>query len=253
MTDKKEKQEKSKTKPDAVLEEMAKVGLHFGHKTSRVHPKMKPYIQGTKDKIHIIDLQATQEKLEEALLFIEEFVSNGKIILFVGTKVQTKALIEDIAKECNCPYVNDRWLGGTMTNFSVILKRIEHFKDIEKKKAEGEFEKYTKKDRAKAEKELQKLKVKFEGLKNVTKIPDAIFVVDLGKDILAVREAKKTNAKVIAIADTSVNPGLADYFIPGNDDAISSVRYILEKVAEVIKEAQKKQKESDEKQSVVKK
>ncbi len=216
------------------IEEMLKAGLQFGHKTSRAHPKMRQFVQGVRNSIHIIDIEKTAEKLKETLAFIEELISDNKIILFVGTKVQVKDLVEEIASACKMPYVTDRWLGGTFTNFEIIKKRIEYFKDLQKKKEDGELEKYTKKEKTKIDREIAALAKKFEGMRDLTKFPDAIFVIDMKKDALAIKEAKQKNIKIIAITDTDVNPDLTDCFIPANDDAISSVRYILEKVKETI-------------------
>lgn len=221
------------------IEEMAKAGLHFGHRTSRLHPKMKPYLEGVRNTVHIIDLEKTKEKFIEALKFIQEIISQGKVLLLIGTKIQVKNLVKEMAGECSLPYVNERWLGGTFTNFEIMKKRIEYFKDLERKKKEGELEKYTKKERAKIDQELSKLEIKFGGLKNLEKLPEAIFVLDMKKDNLAVKEARRKGVKVIGIADTNVDPTLADYPIPANDDAISSVKYILEKVKEVILKAKK--------------
>lgn len=223
-------------------EEMAQAGVHFGHRTSRVHPKMKPYLYGVRNTVHIIDLEKTKDKFEEALKFIQELMSENKILLLIGTKIQVKDLVKDIAKDCGLLYVTERWLGGTFTNFETILKRVEYFKELEKKKAEGELEKYTKKERAKIDQELRGLEIKFGGIKEMERLPDAIFVIDMKKDALAVKEAKMKGIKVIGIADTNVDPALADYPIPANDDAISSVKYILEKVKEVILEAKPKSK-----------
>ncbi len=216
------------------LEEMARAGLHFGHRTSRVHPKMTPYLYGVRNTVHIIDLEKTKEKFEEALRFIQQLILENKILLIVGTKIQVKDLVKNMAQELGLPYVNERWLGGTFTNFETIKKRIEYFKDLERKKAEGELEKYTKKERAKFDQELRKLEMKFGGIKNLAGLPDAVLVLDMKKDALAVKEARIKGIKVIGISDTNVDPTLADYPIPANDDAISSVRYILEKVKEVI-------------------
>lgn len=216
------------------LEEMAKAGLHFGHRTSNINPKIKPYIFGTRNTIHVFDLEKTAEKMKEALKFIKELASEDKVLLVVGTKIQVKKMVEELAKACNLPYVNERWLGGTFTNFDTILKRIEYFKSLEKKKKEGELEKYTKKERAKIDKVLKDLEVKIGGIRGLTKLPDAIFVLDMRKDLLAVKEARMKGVKIVGIADTNVDPELADYPIPANDDAISSVKYILDKVKEVI-------------------
>lgn len=237
-----EKEVLKKKTTNTNLEEMAQAGVHFGHKTSRVHPKMKPYIQGAKNKIHIIDLKKTEEKLNEALKFIEDIIKEGQTLLLVGTKIQTKNLVKEIAQKCGFFYVNDRWLGGTITNFRTISKRIEYFKELEQKEKEGGFKKYTKKEKAKIEKKLKGLRIKFEGLKEMTRIPNVLFVLDMEKDAIAIREAKKKGLKIMAIADTSTDPDLVDYPIPANDDALSSVRYILEKVVETTKKPQKKTK-----------
>ena len=226
--------EKKKKDFNIKLEDMMGAGLQFGHRTSRAHPKMRQFLQGVRNNVHIIDIEKTAEKLKQTLAFIQELISDNKIILFIGTKVQVKDLVEEIASACKMPYVTDRWLGGTFTNFEIIKKRIEYFKDLQKKKEDGELEKYTKKEKAKIEREIAGLARRFEGMRDLTKFPDAIFVIDMKKDALAIKEARQKNIKVIAIADTDVDPNLADSFIPANDDAISSVTYILEKVKEVI-------------------
>ncbi len=232
---------KTKTKKtdfNLNVEEMAQAGLHFGHKISKIHPKMKPYIYGIRNSVHIIDLEKTKEKFEEALKFIQELMKENKTLLLVGTKIQIKDLTKNIAKDCHLPYVNERWLGGTFTNFEIIKKRVEYFKDLERKKSAGELEKYTKKERAKIDQELKNLEINFGGIKELSKLPDAIFVADMKKDFLAIKEAKKKDIKVIAIADTNIDPGLADYSILANDDAVSSVKYILEKIKEITLKAQ---------------
>ncbi|GEM_PF-203985 len=228
---------KKKTKePDfgVDVEEMAQVGLHFGHKTSKIHPKMKPYLFGARNAIHIIDLEKTAEKFKEALNFISQLISENKVLLLIGTKVQIKEMVKSTAKECDLPYVSERWLGGTFTNFETIRKRIDYFKDLEKKKAAGELEKYTKKERAEIDKKLKELEIKVGGIKNLAGFPEAVFVLDVRKDLLAVKEARKKGIKIIALTDTNSDPSMADYPIPANDDAVSSVKYILEKVKEVV-------------------
>jgi len=215
-------------------EEMAQAGLHFGHKTSGVHPKMIPFLAGVRNAIHIIDLEKTKEKLEEALRFIRQLVLDNKILLVVGTKVQVKRLVEAFARELTLPYVTERWLGGTFTNFEIIKKRIAYFKELERKKKEGELEKYTKRERTKIDEELRDLEIKFGGIKNLERLPDAILVLDLKKDDLAVKEAIMKGIKIIAISHTNTDPTLADYPIPANDDAVSSVKYILDKIKEAI-------------------
>ena len=234
--DKKEKKKKVDKKEDFKLnpDEMAEAGLHFGHRTSRVHPKMKPYIFGNRNTVHLIDLEKTVEKFKQALEFIKEIISDDKTLLLIGTKVQVKDITKDFAKECGLPYITERWLGGTFTNYQTLKQRIEYFKELEEKKEKGELEKYTKKERAKMDKELSNLETKFGGIKDMQGLPDAIFVLDMKKDSLAVKEARMKGVKIVSIADTNVDPTLADYPIPANDDAISSVKYILEKVKEVI-------------------
>jgi len=236
------KEEKSKIEFNINVDEMEKLGIQFGHRTFRIHPKMKPYLSGTRSGIHIIDLEKTAEKLKEALKFIYNTIADGKVLLLVGTKIQLKDLVENTAKECDLPYVSERWLGGTFTNFDIMRKRIEGFKEIEKKKKEGGLEKYTKKERAKINKELQEYEIKFGGIKNLGKLPDVIFVLDMKKDEIAVKEAKMKNIKVIGISHTNTNPDLADYPIPANDDTRSSIGYILGKVKEIILEAKQKTK-----------
>lgn len=215
-------------------EEMMKAGVNLGHRTSRSHPKMQPYISGIKNGIHIIDLEKTAEMLSRALAFIRELTLENKVILLVGTKIQIKDLTKDTAEKCGFPYVNERWLGGTLTNLPSILKRIEYFKNLEKEMGTKETEKYTKKERIKMEKELEKLRRKFEGIKNFSRLPDAVLVLDMKNDKLAIKEAGAKGVKTIAVCDTSSDPTPIDYPIPANDDAISSVKYILEKVKETI-------------------
>lgn len=231
-----------KTDFDIDIEKMAKAGLHFGYKTSKVHPKMKPYLFGARNNIHIINLEKTKEKLTEALEFIKNLISENKTLLIIGTKIQVKDSVKNIALECNLPYVNERWLGGTFTNFSVIKKRLDYFKDLERRKTEGQLEKYTKKERAKFDKEIKDLEKKFGGIKNLEKLPDAVFVLDMKKDNLAIKEARENGIKVMVVSNTNTDPTLADYPIPANNNAISSLNYILGKVKTVILEEKSKSK-----------
>jgi small subunit ribosomal protein S2 len=240
MAETKEKKETTKKRSGFDLEEMAKAGLHFGHRTSNVHPKMMPYIQSVRNSIHLINLEKTAEKMQEAMDFVKDIISQQKTLLLVGTKIQVKKMVKETAEECGLPYVSERWLGGTFTNFSIIKKRIDYFKDLERKKAEGELEKYTKKERAGIDRELKNLETKFGGIKNLEKLPDAIFVLDMRKDYLATKEAREAGIKVVGISDTNIDPTLADFFIPANDDAISSVKYILDKLKETVLKAKPK-------------
>jgi small subunit ribosomal protein S2 len=216
------------------IDEMAEAGVNLGHKVSKLHPKMKQYVFGIKNNVHTFDLDKTALELRKALNFVSKLISEGKQIVFVGTKIQLKEIVKSAADECGVPYVTERWLGGTFTNFETISKRVEYYKDLERKKLTGELEKYTKKERLNFDKELAILKTKFEGIKNMSKLPDAVFIFDLAKDDTCAKEAIIKKIKIIGIADSNVNPEIADYAIPANDDAISSVKYIAEKVTEVI-------------------
>jgi len=224
------------TKPSILnIEQMQTAGLHFGHRVSRLHPKMKPYVLSIKNNVHIIDLEKTSKEFEKALKFISNLANEGKTILFVGTKIQIKEFVKSNAELSSMPYVIERWLGGTFTNFETIVKRVQYFKELENKKATGELEKYTKKERSLFDKELEILRKKFEGIKNMTKLPEAVLILDVKKDITCAKEARKKGIKIIGVVDTNVDPTLADYPIPANDDAISSISYILEKISETIK------------------
>ena len=189
------------------IEEMANAGLHLGHARSKFHPKMTPYVFGVRNGVHIIDLEKTKEKLKEALKFIQQLVAENKILLIVGTRFQIKDLVKEFAKEFGFPYVTERWIGGTFTNFQVIRKRCEYLKELEQKLQNQELmEKYTKKERKEMEKKLQKLETKFGGIKNLERLPDAVFVIDMKKDELAVKEARRKGVKIIAISDTDSDP-----------------------------------------------
>ena len=216
------------------LETMALHGVHLGALRAHSNPKMKSYVWSNKNVFQIIDLEKSKEDLEKALSFLVGVKEKGGTILFVGTGFAAKELTQKIAEDLNMPYVTERWLCGTFTNFETIQKRVEYFKSLETKKAAGEFEKYTKKERMKLDKEIELLKVKFDGIRNMSKLPDAVLILDLKKDETSVREAKRKGIKIIGIVDTNIDPAIADYPVPANDDAISSVKYILEKVKEVI-------------------
>ena len=216
------------------MEEMQKAGVNFGHTVSKLHPKMKPYVVGIKSNVYIIDLQKSIKEFERALSFISKLVSEGKKILFVGTKIQSKEFVKNAAEACKMPHVTERWLGGTFTNFETISKRVQHFKDLKSKKETGGLEKYTKKERMNFDKELESLKTKFDGIKDMEKLPEAVLILDLKKDATAAREAKKKGIQIIGLVDTNIDPSLANYPIPANDDAISSIKFILEKIQETI-------------------
>ncbi len=217
-----------------TVDDMIQAGLGYGHDKSKLNPKMKDYIAKQKDRVHIIDLDQTAEKLTEALDFVKQIKSEGKSIAFVGTKVAIRDLVKDTAVKCNSSYVTERWIGGVFTNFKEIRKRINYFKELEAKTKEIDFEKkYVKKERLTMLKELERLRLKFDGVKNMEELPAAVFIVDVTKDEIALTEARQCGIKVIALADTNVNPKLIDYPIPGNDDAYTSIEYVLYKIEEV--------------------
>ena len=230
---KKEKTELMTSK--TLAEEMLKASVHFGHKKSSWNPKMKPYIYGIRNNIHIIDLEKTIEKLEKALEFIEKIVKDGGKILFVGTRPQDCDLIKETAENIKMPYVVFRWIGGLITNFRIIRKRVEYLIELEEKKSTGEFKKYTKKEQLEIDREIEKLKKKFEGIKSLEKLPDAILLLSLKGQTTPVKEAKKKEIPVIALIDTNCDPSLIDYPIPSNDDAISALKFMLGKIEEAIK------------------
>lgn len=216
------------------VREMFKSGVHFGHQKARKNPKMDKYIFLTKNGINIIDLQKTVEKLVEARNFIEKIVAEGQSILFVGTKKQAKNLVLSLAKRCQMPYVVDRWLGGTFTNFEAISKRTKFLRDGQDKLKRGEYSQYTKFEQMKIEEELESLEKKMGGIKNMTKLPGAIFLTGVIEDNLALKEAKIKKVPVIALVDTNVDPQDVDYKIPANEDAVSSLQLMLAYVGQAV-------------------
>ncbi len=217
-----------------LVEKMLEFGVHVGHSKSRKHPRMSPYISTLRNNIHIIDLVATTRKLEEALNFIKETVKKGGVILFVGIQPQTKQMTEEVAKECQMPYVIGRWIGGILTNFKVIRKRVEYLIDLEKRKENRELEKYTKKEQMLLSEEIEKLNKKFIGIKSLNKLPDVVLVLSIKKSLAAIKEAQRKKIPIVGLADTDSDPTLADYPIPSNDDAISTLRFMLDKIKEAI-------------------
>ena len=227
----------SMAKLEVSLEDMMKAGVHFGHQKSRRNPKMDEYIFTTKKGINIIDLQKTKEKTLAAMEFLKELKKSGKQILFVGTKIQAKDLVEEVASFSNMPFVVERWLGGTFTNFKVIRSRTRYLTDSEDKMEKGEFKKYTKFEQMKKTEELEKMNKRMGGIKHMTELPGAIFVTSVKDDALAITEARRMGIPVIGIADTNTDPAKIDFPIPANDDAISSIRLILSYAAKAIIEA----------------
>jgi len=221
------------------IEELLKSGVHFGHQAGRWNPRANSYIYGERNGVHIINLQKTIKKLEETLDEIREIVKRKGTILFVGTKRQVRMLVEEAAKTTDMPFVAERWLGGTFTNFSTISRRIRKLLDIENKYQEGKLGHYTKKEQMKFRKEIQDFEKNMGGIKTLTELPEAIFVVGVKEEKTAITEAQKTGVKVMALADTNINPENLNYPIPANDDAVKSVQLILRYVVREIQEAKK--------------
>ena len=230
------------TKEDfKLIEEMVKAGVHFGHSATKWNPKMGPFIFGSKNNVHLIDLEKTAEMLKAAKEFVKDIVQKDGKILFVGTTPAAKKVLEECAAQTGMPVVSERWLGGTLTNFKIIAKRLDYFKELERKQAAGELEKYTKKERQEFNEEIKKLERKFGGFKNLQKVPEALFVLDPKKNYLAIKEAQDSGkAKTIALCDTNVDPDSIDYPIHANDDAISSLRFITKQIVEAIEEGKNK-------------
>lgn len=220
--------------------EMLKAGVHFGHQSSRWHPKMKPFIFGVRGGVHIIDVEKTQAQLERTLNFVAEVAARGGSILFVGTKRQAQGIVETFAKEAGMPYVNTRWLGGTLTNFAQLQRLIRHYLDLKDKMAKGELKKYTKLEQLQFSREIEELDEKIGGLSTLTRLPDALFIVDARTEKTAVREAMSMGVPMVALVDSNVNPTGIAYVIPGNDDAVGSIELVSKLVADAVKHGKAK-------------
>ena len=214
------------------MKQLLESGVHFGHQTRRWNPKMKPYIFGARNGIHIIDLQKTVRLIKTAYDFTSRTVAEGYAVLFVGTKKQAHDSIIEESERCGMFYIVNRWLGGTLTNFQTIKKSINRLKELESMKQDGSINRYTKKEVLNMERELFKLEKNLGGIKNMDELPGAVFVVDPKKERIAVREARKLGIPVVAIADTNCDPDEIDFIIPGNDDAIRAIRLICSKIAD---------------------
>jgi small subunit ribosomal protein S2 len=217
---------------------LLEAGAHFGHQKERWNPKMRPFIFVTRDNVHIIDLEKTQEYAEKAIRFAQDVVKSDGKILFVGTKRQAKDIVRKAAEDCKMPYVTNRWLGGLLTNFDTIRKRLKRLKDLEEQKKTGDFEKFTKRERMILDKEIEKLENNFGGIRNLTSLPEAIFIIDIVTEEVAVKEARALGISIIALVDSNANPELCDYPIPANDDAIKTIEYFCRLFSEEIKNAQ---------------
>lgn len=216
------------------LLEMLKNGVHFGHQKSRWHPKMKPYVYTVRGGVHIINLEKTQEELKKAEKFISNIVSKQGTVLFVGTKRQAKEIVKKHAENCGMPHVTERWLGGLFTNFANVSKLPEKLKRLQSDKEKGEFEKYTKRERLRLEEEIERLKLIIGGIKDLNKLPEAVFIVDIKKESTCLNEAIKVGIPIVAIIDTNANPTLVDYPIPGNDDAAKSIDLIMGAIVQAV-------------------
>ncbi|MEX0836925.1 MAG: 30S ribosomal protein S2, partial [Gemmatimonadota bacterium] len=227
------------------LDQLLEAGVHFGHQTRRWNPKMKPFIFAQRNGIHIIDLRKTLDRLEAAQQAVREVALRGERVLFVCTKKQLRGVVEVEAQRSGSYYVTERWLGGMLTNFQTIRKQIRRLKELERGQEEGAFEFYTKKERLMLDRERTKLDKYLAGVKDMGRLPGAVFVVDAKRETIAVREASRLGIPIIAIADTNADPDLIDYPIPGNDDAIRSVSLIAKAMADAIETARKEVPEED--------
>jgi len=217
-----------------AMKQLLEAGVHFGHQTRRWNPKMAEYIFQARNGIHIIDLQKSSKKLDEAYDFLKNQAEEGKTVLFVGTKKQAQECAKEAAEKCGMYYVNQRWLGGTLTNFKTIRNRIKRLTDIEKMQEDGTFEVLPKKEVILLKKEMEKLEKNLGGIKEMTEIPGVMFVVDPNKEKIAILEARKLGIPVIGLVDTNCNPEDVDYAIPGNDDAIRAVKLIMDVMANAV-------------------
>ncbi|MGB9662112.1 MAG: 30S ribosomal protein S2 [Moorellaceae bacterium] len=218
------------------MKQLLEAGVHFGHQTRRWNPKMAPYIFTERNGIYIIDLQRTVKKIEEAYHFVRDLAREGGKILFVGTKKQAQESVKEEAERCGMYYVNVRWLGGTLTNFPTIRRRIERLKELERMEEDGTMNLLPKKEAMSLRKEKEKLERFLGGIKNMKQLPDALFVVDPRKERIAVAEARRLGIPIVAIVDTNCNPDEIDYVIPGNDDAIRAVKLLTSKIADAVLE-----------------
>ena len=218
------------------VKQLLESGAHFGHLTGHWHPRMKSYIFTQRNGIHIIDLEQTVAMLDRACTYIRDIVSNGQSILFVGTKKQAQEIVEEEAKRCGMYYVNQRWLGGMLTNFSTIQARIDYLVRLEDRRDKGELDYLSKKEKMKVEKEIARLNKLLGGFKEMTTLPGAIFIIDPTKEKIALAEAKKVGVPIVAIVDTNCNPADIDYLIPANDDAIKAIKLICSKIADAVLE-----------------
>lgn len=224
--------------PIVNMKQLLEAGVHFGHRSRRWNPKMRSYIFTERNGIHIIDLQQTISRLDEAYEFARNVAAEGGIVLFVGTKKQAQETIAQEAARSGMPYVNQRWLGGTLTNFRTISQRIDYLQELEAAKARGDFDRLAKKEALQKERELAKLQQRFGGIRRLVRLPEALFVTDVRREEIAVSEANALQVPIIAMVDTNCDPDPIDHIIPANDDAIRAIRLITSKIADAIIEGQ---------------
>lgn len=219
---------------------MLKNAVHFGHATAKWNPRMKPYIHGQRQGIHIFDLNKTLDGLLQAEDFLRKSTKDGRKVLFVSTKQQATEIVKEAAKDCKMPYVTQKWVPGLLTNFKTIKQRIKYLKKLKEEEATGEFEKYTKKEATNLKKTINKLELSLGGVQTLEKLPDVLLVLDVHRDQIAVQEAQKKGIKIVGIVDSNADPKGIDYPIPGNDDAIKSLKYLVNRLKEAIKAPAKK-------------
>jgi small subunit ribosomal protein S2 len=220
--------------PTTTIRELLEAGVHFGHQTRRWNPKMKEYIFGERNGIYILDLQKTQRRFQEALQFVQDLATQGRTVLFVGTKRQAQAAIAEEAQRCAMPFVTERWLGGLLTNFVTVRRSLERIREIEMVLADGRSDGLTKKELARLDKERMKLDRNLRGVRGMKSQPDAVFVIDTRKEAIAVREARKLRIPVVGIVDTNCDPDEVDFVIPGNDDALRAIRLFSSRIADAV-------------------
>jgi len=228
-----------------TMKELLEAGVHFGHQTKRWNPKMKDYIFGQRNGIYIVDLQKTMRIFKEALQFIKSIAESGQEVLMVGTKKQSQDIIRDYALKCESSYVNQRWLGGVLTNFNVLRGSVDKLIELEEMKEDGRWDLLSKKEQSKLEKVYRKLSKNLGGIKNMQELPGALFVIDSMKEEIAIAEARKLNMPIVAVVDTNGDPENIDYPIPGNDDAVRAIELFTSKIAEAIMEGKKESLEKE--------
>ncbi len=232
------------------MKQLLEAGVHFGHQTSKWHPKMKPYIFGARNGIHIIDLQKTVILFKEAYEFVIDTVAQGKKVMFVGTKRQAKEAIIEEAERSNMFYITNRWLGGLMTNFQTVKKSLERMKMLEQMRDDGSFESFKKKEVLGFEREIEKLNFVFNGIRSMEDVPGAVFIVDPKKERIALAEARRLDIPTIALVDTNTNPDGIDFVVPSNDDAIRAVKLFSSKIADACIEGERKRQEMIQQQAL---